>query len=231
MSSAQVTAVLVHGAWTDSSIWSKVILLLAQVGMRSVAPVLPLTSLADDVAALERTLARLEGEVIVVAHCYGGTVVSQLSDKVFRAVIYIAALTPQPSECAADLLRRDSPSSGSMKLRPDASGWVWLPEEFSRLSLAQHSTLGERRVLAAGSRPMSIACLNARVQKVAVMRSPAWFLIAGDDRILSKRSQMFFAERLCINKQVAQVDHVTSLSAPEVVLRIILEATYRTRSI
>jgi hypothetical protein len=46
--------VIVHGAWADGSIWSRVIPLLQAKGLHVVAVQNPLTSLADDVAATRR---------------------------------------------------------------------------------------------------------------------------------------------------------------------------------
>src|SRR5260370_29551965 len=63
--------VLVHGAWADGSSWAKVIPLLEKAGLNAVAVQNPLTSLADDVAATKRAIARLDGPVILVRHSYG----------------------------------------------------------------------------------------------------------------------------------------------------------------
>ena len=57
------TVVLVHGAWADGSSWAKVIIALAASGFKTIAAPLPLTSFHDDVAALDRTLERVEGPV------------------------------------------------------------------------------------------------------------------------------------------------------------------------
>src|SRR6202008_1998336 len=64
--------VIVHGAWTDGSSWSKVIPLLQAKGLHVVAVQNPLTSLADDVAATKRAIALQDGPVLLVGHSYGG---------------------------------------------------------------------------------------------------------------------------------------------------------------
>jgi len=63
------TVVLVHGAWADGSSWSRVIAGLDQSGIPVVAAPIPLTTLSDDVNALDRTIDRTEGPVVVVGHC------------------------------------------------------------------------------------------------------------------------------------------------------------------
>ena len=75
MSSSDVTVVLAHGAWADGSSWSKVIGSLASEGIKVVAAPLPLTSFSDDVAALQRALARVTGPVVLAGHAYAGAVI------------------------------------------------------------------------------------------------------------------------------------------------------------
>lgn len=58
------TVVLVHGAWADGTSWSPVITALQHAGTTVTAAPIPLTSLDDDVAALNRTIDRTEGPVV-----------------------------------------------------------------------------------------------------------------------------------------------------------------------
>ena len=67
---------LVHGAWADGSSWWKVIPLLKADGLKVTAVQLPLTSLADDVATVQRALALEDGPVLLVEHPYGGAVIT-----------------------------------------------------------------------------------------------------------------------------------------------------------
>ena len=78
METDNVSAVLVHGAWADGSSWSKVIERLKEHGIRAVAAPLPLTSLQEDVAALDRTLERIDGPVVLAGHAYAGAVIGRV---------------------------------------------------------------------------------------------------------------------------------------------------------
>ena len=69
--------VLVHGAWADGSSWAKVIPLLEAAGLHVVAVQNPLTSLQDDVAAVQRAIALQDGPVLLVGHSYGGAVITE----------------------------------------------------------------------------------------------------------------------------------------------------------
>ena len=92
MSSNDVTVVLAHGAWADGSSWAKVIGSLVAEGIKVVAAPLPLTSFSDDVAALERTLARVTGPVVLAGHAYAGAVIGATRNEKVRALVYVAAL-------------------------------------------------------------------------------------------------------------------------------------------
>src|SRR5580704_9743114 len=94
MQEGSLDVVLVHGAWADGSSWSQVITALRSKGINAVTAPLPLTTLADDVAALDRTLERVTGPVVVVGHAYAGAVIALTRDPKVKALVYIAALAP-----------------------------------------------------------------------------------------------------------------------------------------
>ena len=65
MAIENVSVVLAHGAWADGSSWAQVISALDAHGAKVAAAPLPLTSLADDVAALNRSIERMPGPVVL----------------------------------------------------------------------------------------------------------------------------------------------------------------------
>ncbi|WP_038378683.1 alpha/beta fold hydrolase, partial [Bradyrhizobium elkanii] len=94
MSNENVSVVLAHGAWADGSSWARVITALDAEGITAVAAPLPLNSLADDVAALNRTLDRVAGPVVLVGHAYAGAVIAGTRSPHVKALVYVAALAP-----------------------------------------------------------------------------------------------------------------------------------------
>src|ERR1700724_2862038 len=91
--------VLVHGAWADGSSWAAVILYLQAAGLKVTAVQNPLTSLEDSIAATRRALATQEGPTVLVAHSWGGTVISELGvDPKVSALVYVAARAPDAGE-------------------------------------------------------------------------------------------------------------------------------------
>src|SRR6202789_1141772 len=69
--------VLVHGAWADGSGWRAVYEILVKDGYNVSIVQEPETSFSDDVAAAKRVMARQDGPCILVAHSYGGAVITE----------------------------------------------------------------------------------------------------------------------------------------------------------
>ena len=91
--------VLVHGAWADGSSWAAVIPYLQAAGLKVTAVQNPLTSLAESVAATRRALALQDGPTVLVAHSWGGTVISETgTDPKVSALVYVAARGPDADE-------------------------------------------------------------------------------------------------------------------------------------
>jgi pimeloyl-ACP methyl ester carboxylesterase len=128
MSANDTSVVLVHGAWADGSSWAKVIGPLAARGTRVIAAPLSLTSFADDVAALDRTLERLQGPIVLAGHAYAGAVIGAVRDERVKALVYVAALAPDEGETVADVFYRAQPHPQAPKLAPDSHGLIYLPD-------------------------------------------------------------------------------------------------------
>ena len=222
------SVVLVHGAWADGSSWAKVIMALAASGVKAVAAPLPLTSFQDDVAALDRTLERVEGPIVLAAHAYaGGVIGATRSDKV-QSLVYVAALAPDEGETVADVFYRGKPDPQAPKLAPDAHGWIYMPEAAFPIAFAQNASKEELAVLAAVQRPISPACITVKVERPLWKDRPAWFLVAEQDRMITADNHRFMAERMKARIRSHPVDHTPLVTAPSVVVDIIREAVDQT---
>ena len=224
MSSNDLTIVLVHGAWADGSSWAKIVGPLAADGIKVAAAPLPLTSFRDDVAALDRTLERVTGPVVLVGHAYAGAVIAATRSEKVKALVYVAALAPDEGETVADVFYRIEPHPEAPKLAPDGHGLIWLPEGAFAAAFAQHATAEELAVLAAVQRPISPACITVAVGRPLWKDRPTWFLVAEQDRMIVHENQRFMAERMEARMRSHPVDHMPLVTAPFVVLDIIHEA-------
>ncbi|HWC17641.1 MAG TPA: alpha/beta hydrolase, partial [Terriglobales bacterium] len=91
--------VLVHGAWADGSGWRGVYDILVKDGFKVSAVQEPETSFQDDVNAVKRTLALQDGPSILVAHSYGGAVITEAgNDPSVVGLVYVAAHMPDAGE-------------------------------------------------------------------------------------------------------------------------------------
>jgi len=230
MSSNDVSVVLVHGAWADGSSWSKIIGRLAAGGVRAAAAPLPLTSFQDDVAALDRTLERVAGPIVLAGHAYAGAVIAATrSDKV-KGLVYVAALAPDDGETVADVFYRTEPHPLAPKLTPDDHGLIYLPDTTFPTAFAQNATAEELAVLAAVQRPISPACISVAVPRPLWKDRPSWFLVAEQDRMIIQDNQRYMAARMQARMRSHPVDHAPIVTAPAVVLDVLREAMAAVRA-
>jgi len=224
MARKEANVVLAHGAWADGSSWAKVIEPLTSEGFRTVAVPLPLTSFTDDTAALERTLERVSGPVVLVGHAYAGAVIAATRSEQVKALVYVAALAPDEGETVADVFYRAKPHPSAPKLAPDQHGLLYFPEDAFPTAYAQNASARDLAVLAAVQRPISPASITVPVGRPLWKDRPAWYLLAEQDHMIVPETQRFMAERMRARIRAHAVDHTPSVTAPAVVVDIICEA-------
>lgn len=225
----ELTVVLVHGAWADGSSWTKVIDALQAEGIHTLAAPLPLTSLAEDVAAaLDRTLERATANVVLVGHAYAGAVIGATRSEKVKSLVYVSALAPDEGETVADVFYRNDPHITAPHLSPDRHGLIWLPDAAFAAAFAQNATAEEQAVLAAIQRPIAAACIGVAVERPLWRDRPSWFLVAEHDHMIVRETQQFMAQRMNAQVRSYPVDHTPSVSAPNVVVDIIHEAIRET---
>jgi pimeloyl-ACP methyl ester carboxylesterase len=225
MSSAnKPTIVLVHGAWADGSSWIRVIRPLQAKEFKVIAAPLPLTSLTDDVKALDRVLDRTTGPLLLAAHAYAGAVISATTNARVQSLVYIAALTPAEGETVADVFYREKPHPLAPQLAPDAAGIIWMPDEAFGTAFAHKAAPEQVAVLNATQRPIAVACIQERSPKPLWILKPSWYLIAEEDRMIPVATQRFLAERMKAQVRSEKFDHTPLVTAPDAVVDVILQA-------
>ena len=219
-----VSVVLAHGAWADGSSWARVITALESDAVKVFAAPLPLTSLADDVAALNRSLDRTEGPIVVAGHAYAGAVIALARPERVKALVYVTALAPDEGEKVADVFYRLEPHPQAPKLAPDGDGLIWLPEGAFGTAFAQNASADERAVLAAVQRPIALSCITVPVGRPLWRDIPSWFLVAEDDRMIVPETQRYMAERMKATIRSHAVDHAPIVTAATAVVDVIRDA-------
>jgi pimeloyl-ACP methyl ester carboxylesterase len=226
--SNNATVVLVHGAWADGSSWSQIVLPLLRDGLKVVCAPIPLTSLSEDIAALDRVLERTEGPVLLAGHAYAGAVIAGTKNERVKALVYVAALAPDEGESVSDVFFREPPHPQAPQMQPDAHGFIWMPDSGFLNAFAQNASKEVKAINTAVQRPLSIRCIQEPSPKPSWRSKPSWFLIATEDRMINPKTQQFMADRMSAKIRVRAVDHTPLQTAPEEVIDIIREAAGET---
>jgi pimeloyl-ACP methyl ester carboxylesterase len=224
LSPKAITAILVHGAWADGSCWSNIILPLRRQGLNVSAAPIPLTSLTDDAAALQRVIERTDGPVVLVGHAYAGAVIAAAQDDRVKSLVYIAALAPDEGETVADVFYRGPSHPEAPKLEPDAHGWIWMPAEGFGNAVAHKASPDQQAIMAAVQRPIAVRCIQEKATAPAWKAKPSWFFVAEEDRMINPETQRFMADRMGATIRSHAVDHTPMYTAPNLVVDVVLEA-------
>jgi pimeloyl-ACP methyl ester carboxylesterase len=220
-----VSVVMAHGGWADGSSWARVIIGLAAHGIKAVAAPLPLTDLADDVAALNRTIERVPGPIVLAAHAYAGAVIGLARAERVKALVYVTSFAPDQGEKLTDLFFRAEPHPQAPKLAPDGDNLLWLPDDAFPTAFAPNASADDHTVLAAAQRPLRFSCMTSPTTGPVLWRNvPTWYLIAELDRMIVADTQRFMAERMNARIRSHAVDHAPIVTAPAPVVDIIREA-------
>jgi pimeloyl-ACP methyl ester carboxylesterase len=222
------TIVLVHGAWADGSCWQKVILPLRKEGLKVMCAPIPLTSLTEDIDALERVIDRTSGPILLAGHAYAGAVIAGPKDDRVKSLVYVAALAPAEGETVADVFYRGKPHPDAPHLEPDAYGLIWMPEGGFARAVSHQASQGETAILQAVQRPIALQCIQEKAPVPAWKTKPSWFLLAEEDRMIAPETQCYMAKRMQAKIRSHQVDHSPMYTAPDLVVGVILEAARET---
>jgi pimeloyl-ACP methyl ester carboxylesterase len=224
--------VLVHGAWADGSGWKSVYDILVQDGYNVSVVQEPETSFKEDVAATKRALALQDGPCILVAHSYGGAVITEAgTDPLVAGLVYVAAHMPDAGENEADDGKRfPSDLSKSGAIRKTADGFTYLdPAQFHEYFAADLSA--EQAAFMARSQVLNLADnFKAAITTAAWRTKPSWMLVAGADRIINPELERWYATRAKSHKvEAAGASHSIYVSRPKEVAALIEEAASQVR--
>ena len=219
--------VLVHGAWADGSGWRGVYDILTKDGYNVSIVQEPETSFKEDVAATKRILALQNGPCILVAHSYGGAVITEAgTDPSVAALVYVAAHMPDAGENEADDGKRfPSDLSKSNAIKKTADGFTYLdPKQFHEyfaadLPESETAFMARTQVFNLGANFKGIITTPAWRSK------PSWMLVATADRTINPDLERWYATRANSHKiEVSGASHSIYISRPKEVAAAIEEA-------
>ena len=224
--------VLVHGAWVDGSGWKGVYDILVKDGYKVSIVQEPETSFKEDVAATKRVIAQQDGPCVVVAHSYGGAVITEAAnDTKVMALVYIAAHMPDAGESEAeDGKRFPSDLSKSTAIKKTTDGFTYLdPAQFHEYFAADLSA--EQAAFMARSQVLNAAeNFNAIITTPAWRSKPSWMLVPTKDRTIHPDLERWYAARAKSHRmEVSGASHAVYVSKPKEVAAFIEQAASYTR--
>ena len=216
--------VLVHGAWADGSSWSKVIPILQAAGLHVTSVQNPLTSLNDASAAVRRALALQDGPTVLVGHSWSGTLVSETGiDPKVTALVYVAARAPDAGEDFVAL-------SGKFPTQParagieNHDGLTTLSEDAFVKYFANGLPRAEAKTLFAEQQPTAASLFGDRTTAAAWHSKPSYYAVSKNDMTIAPQLERFLAKRM--NAKTIELDagHLSLVSHPREIAKLILEA-------
>ena len=226
---AAKNVVLVHGAWADGSSWSDVIPLLQKAGLHVTAVQNPLTSLADSVAATRRALALQDGPTVLVAHSWGGTVISEVgTDPKVSALVYVAARAPDAGEDFVALSAR-FPTMPVRAGVQEHDGFTTIGEQAFLKYFANGIRTERAKVLFAVQEPTAATLFAARTTAAGWQTKPTWYAVSKRDETIAPDLERFLATRMKAKTIEVDAGHLSLVSHPREIADLILAAAGRDR--
>jgi pimeloyl-ACP methyl ester carboxylesterase len=220
--------VLVHGLFADGSCWSEVIARLQAKGLRATSVQNPLTTLQEAVEATQRALALQDGPTVLVAHSFGGMILTEAGvDPKVSAVVYVAARAPDAGEDYTALAKQ-------YPTPPASAGIVWsgdygqLSEEAFLHDFAGDLPAAKARILYAVQAPFRRSLLTDKTTHAAWRSKPSWYAVSTEDRTINPDLERFMAKRMGAKTIEVKASHLSLLSQPDTIAKLILEAAGQT---
>jgi len=215
--------VIVHGAFADGSGWERVAGMLAKDGYTVTVVQEPLTSLADDAAAAKRALDLQQGPTILVAHSYGGVVITEAGNAPNVAgLVYIAAFIPDVGESAVSLLSSAPAANNDMRATKD--DFLYLDPTAFPADFAGDVPPAHANFMAHSQPMLAKAAGGAPVTAAAWHQKKSWALIATLDHNINPDLERKMAKRAGSETIEVAASHAVYLSRPNEVARLIERA-------
>ncbi|MFJ5486548.1 alpha/beta fold hydrolase [Hansschlegelia beijingensis] len=219
--------VLAHGLFADGSCWSEVIARLQAQGLNATAVQNPLTTLPEAVAAVERVLDRQDGPTVLVGHSFSGMLVTEagVHPKV-SSLVYVAARAPDAGEDYSALAKTYPTPPASAGIVFDGDEGRLTREAFLK-DFAGDLPEAKALVLYAVQEPFRKELLAGKTSHAAWRSRPSFYAVSTNDRTINPDLERFMAKRMGAKTIEVEASHLSLISQPEIISKLILEAAGR----
>ena len=224
--------VLIPGAFAGAWMWQGVAAQLAQVGVRSRVIELPTygeqaqdRTFADDVTEVARALDE-EGSVVLVAHSYGGAVITAAASgphPAVRELIYVAGAAPGDGDSMAAVSAAAAQAAGQGEGGPGPvardDGLMVFPREIARQALFNDCSEERAREGLALLQPQNLAGTDQIIATAAWTQLPSVY-VRGTEDLVPRALAPGFLES-CLQVLDLPTGHCPQWSQPELVSDLI----------
>lgn len=218
---AAKNVVLVHGAFVDGSGWRGVYDELTRRGYHVSVAQIPLTSLADDVAATQRILDRQDGPTILVGHSWGGVVITEVGeDAKVMGLVYVSALSPDAGETTGQQYAGFAPTPDFV-IETSADGFGFLSPAKFKAGFAADVSDAQAAFMAAEQKPIRMAVFGTKLTHAAWRSRPSWAVIAAQDQAFDQAMLVRMAQRIGAQTTIVPGSHAVFMTQAKAVADVI----------
>jgi len=220
--------VLVHGAWVDGSGWKPVYEILVKDGYKVTMVQEPLTSFQEDVAATKRILDLQDGPTILVAHSYGGSIITEAGvHPNVVGLVYVAAHAPDVGENEG-ALGKGKPSFTQQQagaIKKTADGYLFLDPVDFYADFAADLPREQAEFESRSQIPTAASVFTTPMSVAAWKTKPSWGIVAGADKIINPDLERWYYTRAGSHTtEIAGASHSVYESRPREVATVIEDA-------
>lgn len=217
---------LVHGAFADGSGYKSIYEILVKKGYNVRIAQLPLTGLADDVAAVQRVLDKFEGPVVLVGHSWSGAVITEAGiDPKVVSLVYIAAFLPDVGESVATWASTYKPAPENGIIGPDKQGYLWYDKAKYHIGFCADLSQKESDFMEASQVPIIAASFGTNLSNAAWKTKPSFAVVTLQDKNINPDLQRKMYKRANSKIVEIQSSHVVYISHAQEVSNLIIEAS------
>jgi pimeloyl-ACP methyl ester carboxylesterase len=227
------TIVLIHGAFAGSDSWDRVIDQLP-AEQRVIAVANPLRSLAADAKSVSDVVRAIDGPVVLVAHSYGGAVMSNVDADAGEIVglVFVNAFAPEPRENCfglAGMFPGGMVGESTVWPVPRSDGttdFYIAPDSFHDV-FCQDLPAPQATLMATTQRPATQEALTEPSGGSPLWKDlPSWFMIGEEDHVIPADLQRYEAKRARARRvlEIPGASHASLVSHPGAVAGLIAEA-------
>jgi pimeloyl-ACP methyl ester carboxylesterase len=221
-----INIVLVHGAWSDGSGWSKVIPILQTAGHNVVAVQNQMLGIKADSDNTRASIDAMQGPTVVAGHSYGGAVMTAAATGAsnVKGLVYIAAFAPDEGESLGQIGAAYPATAGAAYIGPGPGGLLYIDRKHMASVFAGDLPPAEGAVLAATQRPVGGAIFEDKMGPPAWKQIASWYQVSEHDQMINPDTERMMAKRMNATTIALPSSHASLVAHPREVAELILKA-------